>query len=218
VTEALTRRFFRDFVVATDMKHAATRDLYCYWDRLRGSRTAPERVDIDPAAIRRILGDTFIVEVEQSHAFPFRLAGTRLCAMMGHELRGTSLLDRWTEADRQEMERLLGAVSDDSAAVVVGAEGQSNQGHTLDLELLMLPLRHRGKTHSRILGSLTPGEAPYWIGICPLTRLSIRSIRILWPSSREPILAAPPVKMALPEGMRRIGHLTIVEGGKSLSP
>ena len=47
------------------MKHAATRDLYCYWDSLRGARTAPERVDIDPGAIRRILGDTFIVEVDE---------------------------------------------------------------------------------------------------------------------------------------------------------
>jgi hypothetical protein len=197
------------------MKHAATRDLYCYWDRLRGARTAPERIDIDPGAIRRILGDTFIIEVDVNKSFPFRLAGTRLCAMMGHELRATSLLDRWGEADRKEMERLLAAVSDDSAAVVIGADALSNQGHKLDLELLMLPLRHRGKTHSRILGSLTPGETPYWIGICPLTSLSIRSIRILWPSSREPLQEAPPVALGLPEGVRRVGHLTIVDGGKS---
>ena len=93
------------------------------------------------------------------------------------------------------------------------SDAVSNQGHALDLELLLLPLRHRGKTHSRILGSLTPAEAPYWIGICPLTRLSLRSIRILWPSSREP-LAAHPASPALPQGTRRIGHLTVVEGGK----
>ena len=115
-------------VVATDMKHAATRDLYCYWDSLRGARTAPERVDIDPGAIRRILGDTFIVEVDDARAYPFRLAGTRLCAMMGHELRGWSLLESWADADRREMARLLAAVSDDSAAVVVGVEADVQPG------------------------------------------------------------------------------------------
>jgi len=203
-------------VVATDMKHAATRDLYCYWDSLRGARMAPERVDIDPGAIRRILGDTFIVEVDGARGYPFRLAGTRLCAMMGHELRGWSLLESFADADRREMSRLLAAVSDDSAAVVVGVEATSNQNHHLDLELLTLPLRHRGKTHSRILGSLTPGETPYWIGICPLVRLSIRSIRILWPSSREMLAPTPAIAPILPEGVRRVGHLTIVDGGKSL--
>jgi hypothetical protein len=197
-----------------DMKHAATRDLYCYWDSLRGARTAPERVDIDPGAIRRILGDTFIVEVDELRTYPFRLAGTRLCAMMGHELRGWSLLDNWIDGDRREIERLLAAVSDDLAAVVVGVDATSNQGHSLELELLMLPLRHRGKTHSRILGSLTPAETPYWIGICPLNRLSIHSIRILWPSGRDALSVAPKSSSVLPEGVRRVGHLTIVDGGK----
>jgi hypothetical protein len=108
---------------------------------------------------------------------------------------------------------LLAAVSDDSAAVVAGIEATSNQGHSLELELLLLPLRHHGKTHSRILGSLTPDDAPYWIGVCPTERMAIRSIRILWPSAREPIATAP-LPSPLPQGMRRFGHLTIVDGGR----
>ena len=63
------------------MKNTATRDLYGYWDQLRGQRPAPERVDIDPGAIRRVLGDTFIVEIDKNRSFPFRLAGTRNCAV-----------------------------------------------------------------------------------------------------------------------------------------
>jgi hypothetical protein len=196
------------------MKHAATRDLYCYWDSLRGARTAPERVDIDPSAIRRILGDTFIVEVDPEATYPFRLAGTRLCALMGHELRGSSLLENWAGTDAAEVRRLLDAVSGDSAAAVVGVAAKSNQGHILDLEMLLLPLRHRGKTHSRILGSLTPAETPYWIGICPLTSLSILSIRILWPSNPEPAAAPPPLSSQFPSSMRRFGHLTVVDGGR----
>jgi hypothetical protein len=210
--------FSRSNGLAVIMKHAATRDLYCYWDRLRGARTAPERIDIDPGAIRRILGDTFIIEVDAAETFPFRLAGTRLCAMMGHELRGCSALDAWSTADGLELRRLLSAVSDELAAVVIGVEAKANQGQVLDLEMLLLPLRHRGKTHSRILGSLTPSQVPYWIGVCPLVQLSVRSIRILWPSSREALSIAPLVETPLPPGVRRVGHLTVVEGGRSVAP
>jgi hypothetical protein len=196
------------------MKHASTRDLYCYWDSLRGSRTAPERIDIDPSAIRRILGDTFIVEVDVGGTYPFRLAGTRLCALMGHELRGSSFLESFHGVDAEEASRLLSIVVDDCAAVVVGVEAQSNQGHVLELEMLLLPLRHRGQVHSRILGSLTSAATPHWIGVCPVTRLSIRSIRVIWPTDR-PIEASPPAAPLLADGVRRVGHLTVVTGGRA---
>lgn len=196
------------------MKHAATRDLYCYWDALRGSRSAPERVDIDPGAIRRVLGDTFILEVDDNGEFPFRLAGTRICALLGHELRGTSSIDPFFGTDRAEIRRLLRGVCDDSAAIVVGIDALSSEGQALELELLLLPLRHRGQTHSRILGSLTPSTHPYWVGTCPLVSFEIKSMRVMPQGSRDVIARAEDTR-PLPEGMRRVGHLTVVDGGRA---
>ena len=37
------------------MKHASTRALYEYWNERRGSRSAPERGDIEPGGIGRAL-------------------------------------------------------------------------------------------------------------------------------------------------------------------
>ena len=37
------------------MRHAASKDLFRYWETLRGSRPAPERGEIEPAEIRGIL-------------------------------------------------------------------------------------------------------------------------------------------------------------------
>ncbi len=189
------------------MKNAATRDLYGYWDQLRGQRPAPERVDIDPAAIRRVLGDTFIVEIDKNRSFPFRLAGTRMCALLGQELRGASLLERWE--DRAALADLVMAVSSDLTARVVTLSGSTLQNHRLDLELLLLPLHHRGKANSRILGSLTPGETPYWIGLHPIARFDIVSVEEISAISRAPR------RGALLAGTRRYGHLTLVEGGKA---
>ncbi|MBV8472325.1 MAG: PAS domain-containing protein, partial [Hyphomicrobiales bacterium] len=37
------------------MKLAATRELFAYWTSLRAARSAPERNDVDPGALRGIL-------------------------------------------------------------------------------------------------------------------------------------------------------------------
>jgi hypothetical protein len=193
------------------MKNAATRDLYGYWDNLRAGRPAPERVDIDPAAIRRVLGDTFIVEIDKNHTFPFRLAGTQMCALLGQELRGVSLLDRW--AERAVLQDVVMAVSADMTARVVSVKAVTMQGHELDLELLLLPLHHRGKANARILGCLTPNESPYWIGLHPIARFEIAGIEKV---SYGQLLPAGSTRSAnLPAGARRYGHLTLVDGGKA---
>ena len=39
------------------MKHPSSRALYAYWNTLRAGRAAPERGELNPGAIRTILGD-----------------------------------------------------------------------------------------------------------------------------------------------------------------
>ena len=69
------------------MKAAATKELFGYWNRLRGARAAPERSDVDPVAIRGALGDVFILEVDATYGFPFRLSGSRICAILSSRTR-----------------------------------------------------------------------------------------------------------------------------------
>ena len=46
------------------MKHAASRELYAYWQERRGKRPAPERTEIEPGAIRQVLSDAFILALD----------------------------------------------------------------------------------------------------------------------------------------------------------
>src|SRR6202008_4456889 len=46
-----------------EMKPPSNRELFEYWNLRRGERLAPERGDIEPGAIRSILGDTFVLEM-----------------------------------------------------------------------------------------------------------------------------------------------------------
>ena len=82
------------------MKHPSNRDLFGYWNERRGARLAPERADIEPSAIRQILGDTFVLEVDSRASHPFRIAGTRLCALFGRELKGESFVRLWQRPAR----------------------------------------------------------------------------------------------------------------------
>ncbi len=199
------------------MKHPVTRELYAYWDALRQGRAAPERADIDPAAIRGTLADAFILEVQGSSVglreFPVRLSGTRMGALFLRELKGSSLLDWWRSEDQATLRELLACVLDDRAAMVAGAR-TAPQGHTpLDLELLLLPLRHHGKTHSRVLGSLAPSRPATWMGLLraePLSLLSFRRVGI----AEEAAASFAGHRFPPPEPPSRRGRFLVYEGGR----
>lgn len=224
------------------MKHSSTRELYDYWQRLRGSRPAPDRTEIEPSDIRRILGDTFILEVVSRTEYRFRLAGTRVCALYGRELKGKDFLSFFTGKDREAIATLLAAVSQDAAASVFGITGRSAHDRDLACEILLLPIRQKGGGFTRIIGSLAPMEDPYWIGIHPIMRQSVTSLRLIWPDERphflrrgddmdiEAVDAPLPPREATRPGVpvrqmslqpwtgmpnRRVGHLVVLDGGKN---
>ena len=69
------------------MRSKTTREIYAYWNALRGQRDVPARSQIEPARIRHILPDLFILERTQRGDIRFRLAGTRICGLFARELR-----------------------------------------------------------------------------------------------------------------------------------
>jgi hypothetical protein len=193
------------------MKHPSSRDLYGYWDRQRGNRTAPDRMDIDPTAIPRVLADTFLLGSETAGDMFFRLAGTRVCALFCRELKGEPFVPLFGRGSRDQMRELLDIVCDEGAATVAGIAAQIGDGATAELELLLLPLRHHGRFDTRILGVLAPINPPYWLGTMPVTGLSLGALRHLEPIANPvPLL---PVRLPVPGGKVRRG-LVVYEGGR----
>jgi hypothetical protein len=166
------------------MKHATTRLVFSYWDALRGERAAPERGEVDPGEIRHALADTFILELACDRTAEIRLAGTRLCALFGRELKGKHFASLWRASLVADLDHYLGIVVEDTTGLVIGLVGTTDEGSTIDLEMILLPLRHRGKTHARILGALSPAFVPPWIGFYPLTSLQTKSLRVLSTAGR----------------------------------
>lgn len=174
------------------MKHAVTKELFAYWDRLRGNRALPDRSDIDPAAIRRILGDVFIAACDEG--FSFRLAGTRLCAMFTCELRETPFLGLWDRASRAALGEILSTALNEGSGTVASISAHSTDGRDLALEMALLPLRHRSDPPGRLIGTLVPMKIPYWLEVVPLGRLTLGAFRHVGPATDEngmPSMIAP---------------------------
>ncbi|WP_237153474.1 PAS domain-containing protein [Oryzibacter oryziterrae] len=213
------------------MKHAVTRSLYEYWTRLRGHRTAPGRHEVEPGEIRSILGDTFILEAADRNVYNFRLAGTRLCAAYCRELKGRNLLDFWSGKDRESVACLLAAIVEDGAAAVIGLNAQNERGQIMPVEMMLLPLQHDGPGHTRILGCFAPMDQPYWLGMLPVIRQPIQSLRLIWPDEKPSFLLrgdqAPASPSQEPPALRTgtgrtfghapgrpVGHLRVIDGGR----
>ena len=176
------------------MKLAVTIELYAYWNRLRGARSAPERNDIDPGAIRGVLADTFVLDFEDRSGFPFRIAGSRANALFLRELRGFSFLEIWRDAVRDDIGSILRCVADEAQPFLIGAEARPPGLPAVDIEVILLPLRHHGLTHSRMLGGFAVKAAPYWLGMVGAGQVSLASLRAL----DSPLAPAPAPEAAAP--------------------
>lgn len=206
------------------MKQESCRELYAYWNRIRGDQPAPQRGDIDPADLRRILGDIFIIEAVDAETYLFRLAGTRVCGAYCREMKGSNYLDVWSARDRSVMKRLLTAVTGESAVAVLGVHGINDRGQGLSFESLLLPLRSQRPRPDRMIGVLAPVDPPYWLGVQPILRQEVSGLRLInyderrleIPFEQRPLRPAAPVPLdpaSTIAGPRR-RPFVVVKGGK----
>lgn len=217
------------------MQKATSKALYNYWNDLRGSRSAPDRRDIDPTKIRNALANTFILEAGDEGVFNFRLAGSQLCSSYCRELKGRSFSGLWHDKDNDAIDTLIRAVTEDHAVALVTFQGTTAVGTQTTFETILMPLRHNGSTTSRMFGGMTVIDEPYWLGVQPIIEQRITGLRLIWPDDLSmrhevhDISVAEEIKTALGENMapaplpvrvhgndaRRYAHLTIIDGGRS---
>lgn len=216
------------------MQKTSTKTLYDYWNSLRGSRSAPDRRDIDPTQIRSALANTFILETTEAGGYDFRLAGSHLCTTYCRELKGRSFTALWHERDKDAIETLIRAVTEDHAVALVTIQGTTAIGTKTTFEVILLPVRHNGSTQSRMLGAMTAIDSPYWLGVQPVVEQRITGLRLIWPDdigmrdvaaqvsvagSDTPYSEhVAPVAMAATvygRSARRYAHLAVIDGGRS---
>jgi hypothetical protein len=141
------------------MKHPSNREFYSYWDDKRGGARAPERSEIEPAAVRELLGDIFVLSYDAAAGHPFRVAGTRLCALLGCDLKNRSFAALFAPDARREIQEIVAVVAEEMLAAVAGVTATAEDGSLAHLELLLLPFNARAHAPISLTGLLASFES-----------------------------------------------------------
>lgn len=141
------------------MKHPSSRAFFAYWDEKRADGRAPDRSEIEPEAVRELLGDIFVLSYDNAAGFPFRVAGTRLTALLGRDLRDQSFSELFAPDSRREIEDIVTVVTEEMLAAVAGITATSDNGTPAHLELLLLPFNSRAHAPISLTGLLAPFES-----------------------------------------------------------
>jgi hypothetical protein len=207
------------------MRHEGTGELFAYWDKLRGTRAAPERREIAPTSVGSRLADTFILQAVGACEPRFRIAGTRICSVYGRELTGLSFSSLWQTKDRSNISRLVKNCMTSKAVTQVNYEGISTRERRALFELILLPLASEANER-HLMGMIIALGRPFWLESDAIVENRIQSVSVIGPHHPTRPLGGEPAKLA-PEGVimtpppfvqriisRRVGHLRVVDGGK----
>ncbi|APG90844.1 PAS domain-containing protein [Sinorhizobium americanum] len=204
------------------MCRRTTMELFQYWNAVRGNRDLPRRDEIDPAHIRSLLPDLFILQRQASGDVRFRLAGTGVCALFGHELRDGQFCDLWLDSEADGIARVADDVMTQMTPMLLYARGSTEAGDELDVELLLAPLASPDGMNDRLLGALSALARPVWLHMTPLTHLVTTGLSLPDASPNLPLdrSYAPSaetnsrVARLVGGNNRNVSHLRILDGGK----
>jgi hypothetical protein len=172
------------------MKHASNREFFAYWDEKRGDARAPDRSEIEPGAVRELLADIFVLSYDGAAGHPFRVAGTRVCALLGCDLKDRSFSALFKPDARREIEDIIAVVAEEMLTAVAGITATAEDGSPAHLELLLLPFSARAHTPLSLTGLLAPFESGHRV----LRDFKVTSWRYLTP---------PPQKL-VPRALRKL--------------
>jgi len=207
------------------MRHKNNLELFDYWRSKCGDRPAPNRTDIEPADIRKLLPHVFICDLTAGNELRFRLAGTGLCALHGRELKGQALSSLWLADGVRNAGRIGASVVTRSTPAVLTLDCLSADARVIKAEMVLLPLTGPSGKQDRLIGLLSVFDPPYWIGHDPIAGLSSTGIRFL-DQERDPLFLANRPEISLPaaavvhksqqtnEQQRKVAHLIVLDGGR----
>lgn len=206
------------------MRHKTSFEIFNYWNRTRGSDDAPLRARIDPASIRHILPQIFILELTESGESRFRLAGTMICSLFGRELRDDFFSSLWSGKQFDNAVKIASGVMSHASPALLNATGYTATGRSMTFEIILLPMRSAEDRCDRLLGCLVPTNGPAWLGAEPLVKLALDRSRMLneqpgadaaphEPKAGKSVLVSKGAELTL--AVRRVLHLKVFEGGRA---
>ena len=93
------------------MQHKSSHHFLGYWDKLRDANALPDWTDFDPRAIKDLLPNVLILDVQNMAQPKYRYAGTALCERHGCDLAAPIFFQAGTCSRRAQLLRSLAVQS-----------------------------------------------------------------------------------------------------------
>jgi len=129
--------------------------LRSHWESLRINGEIPLRADIDPRQIPDVLDSLFIFERLNPLDIRVRIAGLRLCEMMGMEVRGQSPMSFFDERTRARFSAVITDVMARPTAACLSLDTVDNMGNEAQASMILLPLRSDFGDVTRVIGCVS---------------------------------------------------------------
>jgi hypothetical protein len=138
----------REVASVEELSSSIARELFVYWQRVRGERRMPARADIDPVELKRILPFVMLSKIEQN---PWRvrytLVGTRCVANAGMDFTNRYLdeIDFSCDFDTNWPE-VYRTLCTERRPVMGRVDTSLKDGRVCELVEVLLPLSDDGET------------------------------------------------------------------------
>lgn len=142
--------------IRTRRKDPILNQVEAYWDGLRQGRSVPARADVDPRGLAGVLENCFVAERIAPGMARFRIAGRKVCDLMGQEARGIPMSLVFASGARMQLEDSLEQVfSTPSICRMTVLRAKGFKRSEAEGQLTLLPLRCDLGQVSRVLGCLS---------------------------------------------------------------
>lgn len=154
------------------MSHSSTQGLTDYWQARRLGEAAPTRASIDPMDFPKLLPQVFMLGRTGMVQYAFRLAGGLVGDLHGRDLRQADFISLWAPAAKLSLQTALEGARRLVEPVRLTADAQAG-GHSLPLEIVLLPLTNAQGAVDRYLGLYQPLGAIQRLRGQPVERLAL---------------------------------------------
>jgi hypothetical protein len=136
----------------------AIRKILAYWQAVTPEAGAPSQAAISPRALKPFLPDMFLVERLDKAVYAFRMAGTRLCARYGRELRDHDFVRLWPASQHSYVITALARCLQGVQPVVLSGSAATLDGAPVNYDILLMPLADPNGRVVRILGAMLTAD------------------------------------------------------------